>query len=80
MAVKLEWKEVDGKKWFKFDKKLNERKFMYGNVLTVIFMLLLIALGLKLLSVVGGQMELLKTNPCALCTDLGFTCFVPEIG
>ena len=80
MVAKLEWKEENGEKWFKFNKKLNEWKFVYGNILTVIFILVLITLGVKLYSLVMGHIDLLRTDPCLLCEGLGFNCFTSPFG
>ena len=80
MAAKLEWKEENGERWFKFDKKLNEKKFMYGNILTVIFILVLVVLGIKTYSLIAGRLDLLTTDPCGLCESLGYICYTSPFG
>ena len=80
MVEKLEWKEIDGKKWFKFNKKFNEKKYQYGNLLTLIFILVLIALGGILYPIIMNHLDLLQTNPCKLCQDFGYICYVNPFG
>ena len=73
--IKPEWKEIDGEKWFKFNKKYDEVRYFHGNILTIILIAVLIILGILLFYYVGLNINVLKSNPCNLCENMGYFCF-----
>jgi len=72
--IKIQTKVIDGEEYFKFDSKYEEFRYFYGNLLTLILIIVLVVLGIVLLTVVFKHIELLKTNPCELCQNLGNYC------
>lgn len=74
MKIKVKTKEIDGEKWIKFDSKFDKVRYYYGNLITVIFIIVLILLGITLFFIIFKYVALIKANPCKLCEDLGFIC------
>jgi len=77
--IKIQTKVIEGEEYFKFDNKYEEFRYFYGNLLTLILIIVLIVLGVVLLTVVFKHIDLLKTNPCKLCMDLGYDCFIRTV-
>lgn len=76
--IKVKSKEIDGETWFKFDNKYDKARYFYSNILTVVLIILMIALGIGMFYFFYSNWEyikLLKINPCSLCRDIGFECF-----
>lgn len=42
---KVEWKEIEGKKYFRFDEKIDRQKYFYGNLVTVFLIIFLLTFG-----------------------------------
>lgn len=60
MAFKsVQWKEIDGEKWFRFDKNRDYWRYFYSNLLTTIFIILLIAM----MVYAYFSVEAIKTTP-----------------
>lgn len=73
--IKPEWKEIDGEKYFKFNKDYDRIRYYYGNLLTFIFIVLVIILGVLTFWYVLNNLELLRSTPCKLCEQAGHFCF-----
>lgn len=73
--IKPEWKEINGEKYFKFNKDYDRIRYFYGNLLTLIFIILVVVLGILTFWYVSNNLELLKSTPCELCKQAGYFCF-----
>jgi hypothetical protein len=72
--IKPIWKEIDGERWFKFNSNYDKLRYFYGNILTLILVIVLIVLGILIFYYVGHNLALLKSNPCSLCEKAGYIC------
>lgn len=73
-GIKVETKEINGETWLKFDSEFDKWRYYWSNTLTLILIIVLIVLGISLGYIIMNHIELLKSNPCGLCRELGFTC------
>ena len=72
--IKPIWKEIDGERYFKFNSEYDRVRYFYGNILTIISIIILIILGIVIFYYVGNNLTLLKSNPCSLCEKAGYIC------
>jgi hypothetical protein len=77
--IKPEWKEINGKKWFKFNSNYDKIRYFYGNLLTLVLIIVMIVLGAVIFYYVGTNLNLLKSNPCNLCEQIGYSCMKIKI-
>ena len=63
MPIKVESKEIDGETWFKFNDKFDQTKYFYGNILTVLLIIVLVTLGSTLFYYMYSNVQELKGNP-----------------
>lgn len=72
--MKIESRTIDNEIWFKFNNEFERIRYFYSNLLTFLFICLLVILGIGLGYIVFNNINLLKTSPCSLCEDLGYFC------
>ena len=72
--VKVVFKKIDGKLWFKFNNDFEIIKHFYGNIISVLLIVVLVAIAVVMFWKVLPYINLLRINPCQLCEDLGFAC------
>jgi len=70
--IKIEERVIDGERWFKFNSEFDRVRYYYGNIITVIAIIVLIILGGILFWYVFSNISLLKSSPCKLCEDMGY--------
>ena len=71
---KIEFKEIDGENWFKFDSEYERIRWKYGNWIMVATLILCFALMIMFFIYILPNINLLKTSPCVLCENGGWNC------
>lgn len=71
---KIEKKEIEGETWIKFNSSYDKFRYYWGNFLTGILIPILLVLGAVLFYYIFRYVNLIKTNPCSLCENLGYSC------
>ena len=68
---------IDGEEWFKFNKDFEKVRYFYGNLITMLLIVVLVVLATVMFLKVFPYINLLRTNPCRLCENLGYICTNP---
>jgi hypothetical protein len=71
---KIEFKEIDGETWFKFNSEYEKLKWKYGNIIMIITLILCFGLMIMFFIYILPNINLLKTSPCVLCESGGWNC------
>ena len=69
--------EINGERWFRFNNEFERIKYFYGNLITVLLILVLVVIATVMFLKVFPHIDMLKTNPCLLCENLGYVCTNP---
>ena len=74
MANKLITQKINGEIWFKFNSEFEKLKWRYTNLIMIGCFLLLLILIILFFIYIMPHINLLKTNPCNLCENNGWSC------
>ncbi len=70
-------REIDGEEWFKFNKDFEKLRYFYGNLISILLIVVLIVIAIVMFLKVFPYINLLRNNPCRLCENLGYICTNP---
>jgi len=78
--IRIISREIDGEEWFKFNKDYEKVRYFYGNLITMLLILVLVVIATIMFLKIFPYINLLKTNPCRLCENLGMICSANPFG
>ena len=61
--IKVKEKNIDGETWIKFNSEFDRKRYFYGNLLTVVLIIVMLILGGLLFTYMFFNVNELKANP-----------------